>query len=63
MTKLEHAAAVIIGLLLAWLALLETGWAHHWGRGWPLLHLGLALACCAAAWWGLHWIVNYAERH
>lgn len=57
MTRLEHvAAAVIIGLPLAWLALLETGWAHHRGQGWTLLGLGLALACCTLAWlWLRFW--------
>ena len=64
MARLEHAvAAVVIGLLLAWLALLETGWAHHWGWVWIVLHLGLTLACCVSAWWGLRWIVEYVEKH
>ena len=48
--------SVVIGLLLGWLVLLETGVIHGWGIGAVLLQVAVVLGCVALSWlWVRYW--------
>ena len=48
-------AAVIIGLALSYLVLLETDLVHQWNRPAGTLSAAVLVACCGLAWWWLRW--------
>jgi len=56
-TRWERAAmAVVLGVMMGWLALLDTGLAHRRGVGVTVLSVAIVAAYIAAAWW---WLGNW----
>jgi len=48
--------AVVLGVMMGWLALLDTGLAHRRGVGVTVLSVAIVAAYIAAAWW---WLGNW----